>query len=371
MRQFTKQKLQEGICDFSTIKNLSNVKNQFADYGAEMLGDVDRFQRIIQRTRKFGGGNGVIPEQFQTMKTFDHVAYNLKNEIFFHQKTFKYFFLAEFIPFLDGIISADGTFSPVKNTEGVYQLYVISTQIYDAAKTRTHLQPIMCILLPDKKASTYAKMWEEISEFYCEITGRNVLMPKRLHIDNEAAVLKSFRAKFPQTIIVTCLFHLKSNFKKILDTSGLKNRSPEVNALFKTITGILFLNLNCPLQFYLAENFISSIFNEILTIIPNDEEREKFVKFLNYFKKNYLNKKSVFFLGKVSNFQEELLGDWFPQLSNNVSESLNAVLQNCYKRGFVNNSASAEGLHTFYSDRRDKYRIFVTGERSISVKNRT
>ena len=179
-----------------------------------MLGDVDRFQRIIQRTRKFGGSNGVIPEQFQTMKTFDHVTYNLKNEIFFHQKTFKYFFLAEFIPFLDGIISADGTFSPVKNTEGVYQLYVISTQIYDAAKTRTHLQPIMCILLPDKKASTYAKMWEEISEFYCEITGRNVLMSKKLHIDNEAAVLKIFRAKFPQTIIVTCLFHLKSNFKK-------------------------------------------------------------------------------------------------------------------------------------------------------------
>ena len=39
------------------------------------------------------------------------------------------------------------------------------------------------------------------------------------------------------------------------------------------------------------------------------------------------------------------------------------ILQNCYKRGFDNNSASAEGLHTFYSDRRDKYRIFVTGEK--------
>ena len=71
----------------------------------------------------------------------------------------------------------------------------------------------------------------------------------------------------------------------------------------------------------------------------------------------------MFCLSKVSNFQGELLGDWFPQLSNNVSESLNAVLQNCYKRGFVNNSALAEGLHTFYSDRRDKYRIFVTGEK--------
>ena len=62
----------------------------------------------------------------------------------------------------------------------------------------------------------------------------------------------------------------------------------------------------------------------------------------------------IFFRGKVSNFQQEVLGDFFPQLSNNVSESLNAVLQNCYKRGFINKLALTEGLHTFYSDRRDK-----------------
>jgi hypothetical protein len=58
----------------------------------------------------------------------------------------------------------------------------------------------------------------------------------------------------------------------------------------------------------------------------------------------------IFFRGKVSNFQQEVLGDFFPQLSNNVSESLNAVLQNCYKKGFINKSALAEGLHTVYSD---------------------
>ena len=59
----------------------------------------------------------------------------------------------------------------------------------------------------------------------------------------------------------------------------------------------------------------------------------------------------------------------FSQLSNNVSESLNAVLQNCYKRGFINKSALAEGLHTFYSDRRDKYRIFLSGQK-VNKRNK-
>ena len=72
---------------------------------------------------------------------------------------------------------------------------------------------------------------------------------------------------------------------------------------------------------------------------------------------------------EVSNFQQELLGDFCPQLSYNVSKSLNAVLQNCYKRGFINKSALAEGLHTFYSDRRDKYRIFLSGQK-VNKRNK-
>ena len=91
-----------------------------------------------------------------------------------------------------------------------------------------------------------------------------------------------------------------------------------------------------------------------LPLIVNEIEQESFLKFLNYLKTSYLKPTHAFFLGKISNFQLELLGNWYPQLSNNVSESLNAVLQNCYKRGFINRSALAEGLHSFYSKRRDK-----------------
>jgi hypothetical protein len=107
----------------------------------------------------------------------------------------------------------------------------------------------MCILLPNKRCQTYSKMWEEISEFYISITGETLLMPSRFHCHNENAVLKSFKLKFPRTTIITCLFYLKSNYKTYLDTVGSKKRSPAVNALFKTITGILFLDLNCPTQF--------------------------------------------------------------------------------------------------------------------------
>jgi hypothetical protein len=83
------------------------------------------------------------------------------------------------------------------------------------------------------------------------------------------------------TVIITCLFYLKSNFKKYLDQVGLKNRSPQLNALFKTVTGILFLDLNCPLQFSMANNFLDTIIHD-LPLIVNEIEQESFLKFLNY-----------------------------------------------------------------------------------------
>ena len=70
-------------------------------------------------------------------------------------------------------------------------------------------------------------------------------------------------------------------------------------------------------------NFMNNILNDLTFIVPNELEQIKF--------KN-LTKNHHFFLGSISNFQEELLGDWFPQLSNNVSESLNVLFgfEICY-----------------------------------------
>jgi hypothetical protein len=134
MRQFTKEKFEEGVSDIKSILGLSGVKTTFADYGAKMLGDVDRFQRVIQRKRKIGsiGEVGQYPEEFKKIKTFNHETYTLFDETFYHEKSFQYFFLPEFIPLLNGVISGDGTFSPVKHTDGVYQFYIISAQLYNS-----------------------------------------------------------------------------------------------------------------------------------------------------------------------------------------------------------------------------------------------
>ena len=108
---------------------------------------------------------------------------------------------------------------------------------------------------------------------------------------------------------------------------------------------------------------MNNILNDLTFIVPNELERVKFKKFLDYINNTYLTKNHHFFLGLISNFQEELLGDWFPQLSNNVSE-LNAVLNTIFKRGFITKAACVEGIHTFYSDRRDKFRIFNDGNKA-------
>ena len=238
MMNFVKSKITEGLTDLKSIQQLSGIKRKFEDYGSEMLGDVDIYQRIIQKRRKIDNG-GAVPEEFTTINRFDLNSHSLITEQFMHTKSFTYFFLPEFIPLLNDVISADGTFSCVKNLAGITQIYIISTQCYNTERTKTHLQPILMVFLPDKKTVTYTKMWTEIKQFFFEITGQ-YLSPQRLHIDNESAVINSVQTLFPNTVIVTCLFHLKNNFFKKLGQIGLKNHSKELNALFTTINGIFF-----------------------------------------------------------------------------------------------------------------------------------
>ena len=362
MMSFVKNKLKTGITDLKQIKQMTGLKEKFADYGAQMLGDQNRYQRIIQRTRKFADG-GAVPEEYTKMKKFDQENFTLISENFMHTKTFDYFYLPEFIPYLNSVISSDGTFSCIKNIQGIYQVYIISTQLYNEDKSKTHLQPIILVFLPNKKTETYNTMWAEMKEIFFEITGQ-ILSPNRIHIDNESAVISSIKTNFPSTKIITCIFHIKNNFNKKMNDIGLKNRSKEVDALFKTINGILYLDLSCEFQYSMVVNFMNNILNDLTFIVPNELERVKFKKFLDYINNTYLTKNHHFFLGSISNFQEELLGDWFPQLSNNVSESLNAVLNTIFKRGFITKAACVEGIHTFYSDRRDKFRIFNDGNKA-------
>ena len=103
-----------------------------------------------------------MPEEYTKMNTFNRDTFSLESENFMHRKTFDYFYLPEFIPYLNYVISADGTFSCIKNISGVYQVYIISAQLYDADKTRTHLQPLVLVFSSNKRTETYEKMWTEL-----------------------------------------------------------------------------------------------------------------------------------------------------------------------------------------------------------------
>ena len=172
MMNFVKDKISDGITDFKSINQMTGIKEKYADYRAQLLGDHNRYQRIIQRTRKFSDG-GAVPEEYTKMNKFNHETFSLISETCMHRKTYDYFYLPEFVPYLNNVISADGTFSCVKNISGVYQVYIISTQLYNDDRPNAYLQPLMLIFLPNKKTETYLKMWAEIKDFFFEITVEN------------------------------------------------------------------------------------------------------------------------------------------------------------------------------------------------------
>ena len=103
------------------------------------------------------------------METFNHTSNYLISENFMHEKSFTFFFLDEFLPLLNTVISCDGTFSCVKNVDGIYQIYIISTQLYDANHTKTHLQPILMVFLPDKKQPRMTKCGLKLKSFFTKV----------------------------------------------------------------------------------------------------------------------------------------------------------------------------------------------------------
>ena len=56
MMNFVKQKINDGVTNLESIIQLARIKRKFGDFGAQVLGDVDRYQRIIQKRRKIGTG---------------------------------------------------------------------------------------------------------------------------------------------------------------------------------------------------------------------------------------------------------------------------------------------------------------------------
>jgi transposase-like protein len=67
-------------------------------------------------------------------------------------------------------------------------------------------------------------------------------MTEKVHSDNGAGILNVVKTLFPDSTILTCIFHMKNNFKKKLIILGLKNRSA-LNYYLDTINGLLYCDL--------------------------------------------------------------------------------------------------------------------------------
>jgi len=101
----------------------------------------------------------------------------------------------------------------VKNVTGKTQCYNLSIQLYDEGHKKTHLQPILSALLPNSDTPTYEKMWDAIGSMYLEHVGE-VFNPPKIHCDNEKAFMNATKRKFPNTIILTCYFHISECIRK-------------------------------------------------------------------------------------------------------------------------------------------------------------
>ena len=79
MRDFVKNNYDEGITDLKIIKNISGIKQTFADHAAVLLGDDDNYQRIIQRKRKRKNPDATIPPELEKMETWDYSSNSFRN----------------------------------------------------------------------------------------------------------------------------------------------------------------------------------------------------------------------------------------------------------------------------------------------------
>ena len=124
---------------------MSGLPNQLHDNLFNLIGDKKKFQRVGQIKRK-RCTNGDIPDDLNFMEKYCEIQGGSVSEEFRYIKTFEYFFVKEFLPFLSYNISLDCTFKPVKNIPGINQILIISIQFVNEDHDKTHCHLLIACL---------------------------------------------------------------------------------------------------------------------------------------------------------------------------------------------------------------------------------
>ena len=89
------------------------------------------------------------------------------------------------------------------------------------------------------------------------------LNPTKIHCDNEIAIVNAIEKEFLNSVILTCIFHIKNNFKKFLNVNGRKKTRKVIEDCLTSIEGILYLNSADQTHYRFARDFLISMENSL------------------------------------------------------------------------------------------------------------
>ena len=84
-RSFVKQKYSKGFQKFKDIRRVSNLDKELVEAYSTLIGDADKYTRIISRKKQFlgvvGFGDG-FPQEFSQIKIWDSITGIFENQNF-------------------------------------------------------------------------------------------------------------------------------------------------------------------------------------------------------------------------------------------------------------------------------------------------
>ena len=356
-RQFVKDQFlkDNGQTKYSEIREKSGIK-RFRELGGLWIGDHKSYSNSYSKmkTKKYGRAmDQPVPEGYKEIVKLNNDTYEERTVQFYHERgEIDYFFDPEYLFLLNVELNCDETFFIVKNQPETSQMFMIGVQLFNGDNTKTHCQPLVYCFLPDKKTQTYTQIREDIGFLMMQLTN-TALAPTIIHMDNEVAGMAAVRSVFPNDHIRTCIWHIRQNLKKKLETLGigLKNiKKPKyIIDTFDEINGVMYLDLRDEFKLHSVREYLEAIIENEHGFMPdNPIAADKFIEFIRYNLGQWFNRNNVHFLGNNSNYRLNISGG-NPILTNNGFECLNFALNQYFKSGgYISNTCAVQGLHNFY-----------------------
>lgn len=129
----------------------------------------------------------------------------------------------------------DGTFKSV--SKQFAQLYTIHVDLGSTEK-ETNVTPVIFALLPNKKKSTYIRLFNAILREIPEWA------PDTVNADFESAVMEAIKAVFPAAQFHGCFFHFSQSLWRKVQNLGLANdysSSQEIRDCVRMCAALAFL----------------------------------------------------------------------------------------------------------------------------------